>query len=254
MTMVLECPDKKGRKYVQLKKEVIDDSTDDMECIYQYEKKIAASYGEWSDWSDWSTSAVSESDVRHVETKVVKEKSGSNTVVDTKTVSIAATYKSSYSCDTGYDLVNNRCVKKSRIAVTNAYSEDACPTGYTMRDGACYNGNIKAGLTVRYYCPANEGDREYVLSGNKCYTYKISYKGVVDNGHYECPSDYNLSGNKCYKEVSSERQEDSYNSVTYYRYQTREKGFESVDVKFSFADDKSLLDDGYVIVGDGACE
>ena len=270
MTMVLDCPDKKGRKIVQLNKSVVDNSDnssdisddnsgdssqgDEKVCMYEYEKKVPASYGDWSGWSDWSTNAVSESDVRRVQTKVVKEQSGSNTVVDTKTESIDATYKSSFSCDPGYELVNKRCRKRNLVSVSKASSESVCPSGYTMKGDACYNGGIKASVTVRYYCPSNESDYEYELSGDKCYTYKIIYKGVIDKGYYVCPSDYRLDGSKCLKDVSFERTEPSYRNVTYYRFQTREKGYESIDVKWSVPDDKGLLDNGYVVVGKNGCE
>ena len=253
MTMVLECPDKKGRKIVQLQ----DDSNSQPDvqiCMYQYEKKVPALYGEWSDWSDWSTNSVSESDVVHVETKVVKEQSGSSTVTDTKTESIDATYHSNLSCDSGYELVDKRCRKRTRVSITKASFENVCPSGYTMKNGACYNGNIKASMTVRYYCPQNSSDYEYELSGDKCYSYKITYKGVIDKSYYTCPSDYKLSGSKCLKDVSYERTVPDYKSVTYYRYQTREKGFESVDVKWSVPDDRSLLDDGYNVISKTGCE
>lgn len=121
--------------------------------------------------------------------------------------------KGYYSCEEGYEVRNNKCVKViERVAAReNSY----CPDGYFLSEGYCVNKNTLSptfsyicadGFTLNgtscvkeesaeaaliYYCPDN-----YVLAGTKCVTAN-SRDATVS---YSCPnSSYTKNGTKCTK-------------------------------------------------------
>ncbi len=129
--------------------------------LYQYAKKVAATSG-WSKWSEWSKTAVTKNSKRQVETKVVKEKTG------TTIKQVDATKTTTYTCKEG-TLSGKKCI----IGVTGTKTVDA-----------------KANTT--YSC------KEGTLNGTKC-TITITGTKTVDakaNTTYTC-KEGTLNGTKC---------------------------------------------------------
>lgn len=206
----LECKDKSGDRYISL----VDGK---FLCIYQYEKKLEASYTDWSEWSEWSTEQTEANELTNIETEVRKEPDGTTTVTETREETTAAT----------------GTTKRTQKDII-----DATPK-YIQIDGKTY---------TTYSCPSNTNKTEYVLENTKCRVYTKTTTG------YSCPDGYNLSGSTCYKTVTYEKEVENFKDVTYYRYQTREKTNEKVDVKWSIKDDQNLLNDSYNMVGKVSCE
>ena len=186
-------------------------------CVYQYEKKLESGYTEWSNWSEWTTNQIEANELINVETEIRKESDGKTTVPETKEETIDA------------------YARTEKI-----YTETIDANQQT------YNKNGKT--YVSFTCPANTSNKEYVKENTKCKVYTVRVTS------YSCPEGYNLSGSTCHRTISSNQEIDKFKDVTYYRYQTREKTNEKIDIKWSTKDDQNLLNDSYNMVGKISCE
>ena len=229
MTVKLECKEKTD--------EVVIYNHEKFLCIYQYEKKINASYTDWSAWSEWSTKEIK---------KIVSKK---------KEVTTKAQENTKYYCPEGYDVYNGKCKKKEKNSTINASLSLECPEGYSRTWTTCQKGNIQKEATKKYYCPSNNGNIEFELSGDKCNAYSVKYTEVLkQEKYYTCPNGYKIKDNICYKTEEYKEEQNKYKEVKYYRYQTRKKEKEKIDIKWSTDNDKELLNNKYNKVGTVTCE
>ena len=110
--------------------------------LYQYSKKVKGT-SKWTDWSEWSKTKETASKTKKVETKTVKEASG------TTTRTVDATANTTYSCKEG-TLNGTKCV----IATSGSKTVDAT-------------------ANTKYSC------KEGTLSGNKCLISEGKYVNVT---------------------------------------------------------------------------
>ena len=98
-------------------------------------------------------------------------------LIDKSVHELEETKSSGISCDKGYTLEGNSCLKEiERVAAING---EVCPNGYLDHDGTCY---AETGVidTDRLYCPS-----EFELIDNKCVrTERIDATPIK----YTCPS------------------------------------------------------------------
>ena len=215
-------------------------------CIYQYEKKIEGDYSDWSEWSIWQKEEVVESDLIHVETKVLEEFTGTSIEKDYREVSIDAYVNSKSVCPEGYSDVDSKCVKRELLNSFDASISYTCPSGYSRNGFNCYKDGNTKNANKEYYCPSNTGNLEFVLSGDKCSAYNVTSRGYLNNQtYYTCPNGYELRGSKCYTKEYYEDEVENYEDVTYYRFQTRKKIDGNDEIKWSHVNDRDLINDGY---------
>ena len=224
-------------------------------CIYQYEKRIDASYTNWSEWSAWSTNEVKKDELTNVETKIEKELDGTEIISKTKEVTQNAEENTKYYCPEGYDVYNGKCKKKEKNSTINASLSLECPEGYSRTQTICQKGNNKKEATKKYYCPSNRDNIEFELSGDKCNAFTVKYVEVLkQEKYYTCPNGYRIKDKSCYKSEEYKEEQNKYKEVKYYRYQTRKKENEKIDIKWSTDNDKELLKEKYNKVGKVTCE
>jgi hypothetical protein len=96
--------------------------------LYQYSKKIKGT-SKWTDWSEWSTKKVTPNKTTKVETKTVKEASG------TTTKTVDATANTTYSCKEG-KLSDNKCLISESKYVNVTYYR--YKTYVTTKDSISY--------------------------------------------------------------------------------------------------------------------
>lgn len=218
MKIHLECSDKVEDTIISL-------TDDKFLCIYQYEKKIESGYTEWSEWSEWQIDKVEKDDLTNVETETRKELAGKTKEQKSRQESTPATSKQA--CPNGtIDVGNKKCKIRREVGTVDLQQKK---------------------------CPNNNTKYEYEKIGNKCKKYEIYY---IDQSQTTptCPQGYSLSGNTCYKTVYYEEEVDNYKDVTYYRFQTRKKTDEKIDIKWSTKDDQELLNQSYIMIGKTSCE
>ncbi len=250
LSIYLKCNDKEDLVVKKIKNE-----ENKLFCLYQYEKKEPLGYTEWGAWSDWQEEKVEANELTNVETKIEKELDGTKTVTDNKQVSIDATLKTRISCPTGYSAEGTKCKKRVESKSITASISYSCPPGYTRNGTMCYSKDNTKEATKKYYCPTNQTNIEYELSGSTCKVYMLRYKEATKKeSYYACPNNYQLSNNKCYKTETYEKEIDNYKEVTYYRYQTREKKAEKNVIKWSRPNDNNLLNDEYNMTIEVFCE
>ena len=234
----LECNDKKEKKEVKF------DNKEGSNCIYEY-KKETIGYTEWSKWSDWQKEEIKKDDFTNVEKKTESEPDGKETVEKTKEYSIEATYNETSVCPSGYTEANGSCKY-----VTTGNSFDAsvlytCPTGYYREGTKCYGSNT-INAAVHYYCPANNGNIEFQLSGTKCNTVYTNYTSKKEKQvYYTCPNGYTLSGDRCYAYETYNEEVEKTKDVKYYRYQKREKKESTYEIIWSTKDNQELISKEY---------
>ena len=238
INIYLKCNGKDLTKEIKLEEEPIKEI-----CIYQYEKKEATGYTEWS---EWSKEEVKQSDLIEVETKVENEIDGVESKDGVREVSIKATANTRNSCPEGYKEENNKCVKKEYLNTITASISYTCPNGYGRNGFTCYKNGYTVKAQKGYYCPTNTGNLEYVINGSNCDVYNIINKSYLGTKTYfTCPEGYELRGEECFKNVYYEEEVENYKEVTYYRYRTRNKNNEKNIIKWSKVNDYNLINDEY---------
>ena len=140
-----------------------------------------------------------------------------------KTVYENATMNTTYSCPSGYTLSGTKCNKtitNSSVDTKNATANYSCPSGYTKNTTKCNKvvtsvQTINASSKTTYSCTIGD------LTGKSCITYEDKYETF-----------------------------NKYSTVTYYSYQERQ--YISGDRKVVWSksqNDKSLINDGYILTG-----
>ena len=244
ITIELKCPDKE-------QKLELSDEKNKLLCLYEYKKVEQKTYTEWSDWSEWTTEKKEENDITKVETKEEQEPDGTETITYTTDLVEDPIYNGN--CDSGFEYINQKCQKKTELNTISASIRYTCKEGYNRSGLYCINQNEKINSTREYYCPNNEKDLEFELTGNKCKIYQITTVNPKETNNI-CKEGYELKENKCYKTEYHEEEIEKYKDVTYYRYKTRTKTEEKIDIKWSKKDDKELLNQEYTVNRKISCE
>ena len=174
---------------------------------YQYKKTTGGKWTDYGKWSEWSKVAVSKTNYRQVETKVVKENYTYDKVI---TETIFANPNVCPSTYNGYTLVSQdgfTCNYSKTITTT--VEPYACPKtydGYTLvnQDGfTCNYSKTIATTAAPKACPSTYGDGYILVSQNgfTCnygktttstteytkeylYTYNFSYRPSSDSTYY----------------------------------------------------------------------
>ena len=226
---------------------------------YQYKKTTGGKWTDYGKWSEWSKVAVSKTNYRQVETKVVKEDYTYDKVI---TETIFANPNVCPSTYNGYTLESQEgstCNYKKAVGKQFGSTCDGCgaewqtvyeyitkpticPYGYIESGNSCIKNTIDT-TTGTVYCPD-----EYTKSGNSCVKNEVSTK----NTEVSCPVGYNKTSDntKCYKDVEKTEKVTETRNVTYYRYRIREYIGGTTNYKWSTSkNDKKLLDAGYKLTG-----
>jgi len=246
----LKCSDKEAVEEIKL-----ENKSDKLLCLYEYRKEEGKKYTDWSEWSDWSTTKKEKNDLTNVETKTEQISDGTEIITNTKEIDAEPTKNVRLDCPEGYIEENSVCKKKIETNSINASISYSCPPGYSRNGLYCYSNENKIEAEKKYYCPNNQENTEFELSGNTCKVYNIKYyyTNMVEY-YYTCPSEYKLKDNRCYKTETYEDEVIKYKEETYYRYQTRKEINAKYDIIWSSKDNKELLDNSYNMIREISCD
>ena len=225
------------------------DVTIQKELEYEY-KKVTTNYTDWSAWSAWSTTAKQAGDLVQVENRTTK-----------KTVTTG--YKTIYTND------YSKPIYGTKEVVVGKLSEKVCTEyGYTETGKIAYsdwtlegiildNGNIKSTDLVKYVRIKRDEDfcQEKCSSSTDVF-YEKWVRKAISGAVYTCKN-YGtttklITAQKTiitgYEQIVTKQPITEVQTITEYRYRTR-KINTKIDIKWSYKDNKTLLNAGYKYTG-----
>ena len=225
------------------------DITIQKELEYEY-KKVTTSYTPWSNWSEWSTTAKQAGDLVQVENRTTK-----------KTVTTG--YKTIYTNDPSKPIYGTKEV------VVGKLSEKICTEyGYTETGKIAYsdwtlegiildNGNIKSTDLIKYVRVKRDEDfcQEKCSSSTDVF-YEKWVRKAISGAVYTCKN-YGtttklITAQKTiitgYEQIVTKQPITEVQTITEYRYRTRKINTKT-DIKWSYKNNKTLLNAGYKYTG-----